>query len=137
MTDFADWPDAARAVGDLLAPLVAAGSVGGETPAALQSLVPFIRVTQSSSTDDGVTERAHLTVAVFAADATAARALAGQVRQTLIRPVSQGGPGRGTAHGRLDLITADSGPVLLPPTDSDNLRQAVAGYTVTSRKESA
>lgn len=127
----AGWPDAERAVGDLLASL---GTCGRETPETLQSALPYLRITRTGGTDDGVTDTAHVSVDVFAASADDAKAAAEQARQILIRPVSDGGTARDTAHGRIDLITTDSGPFLLPPTDSDNLRLAAASYAVTMRK---
>lgn len=133
MTDFTDWPDAERVVADLLSPL---GTVGTETPQALQSSLPYFRVGRTGGSDNGVTDSAFIAVAAFAGSADDAKRAAGQARQTLVRKPSEGGPEKSTAHGRLDSITTASGPLMTPPTDSDNLRLCAATYQVTMRKAS-
>lgn len=125
MTDYPDWPDGERALGDFLSPL---GTTGSETPKTLQSSLPYIRITRTGGASDRITDRGIYSVDVFAADADDAKAVAGQVRQKLLEELPAA-----TDHGTLDWPTVNSGPAPVPPTDSDNLRLAVASYTVSTR----
>jgi hypothetical protein len=125
------FPDAERAVCDLLSSL---GTTGTETPAALQSEVPYIRVTRTGGSDDEVTDTATVSVDVFAADADTAKATAEQVRQRLILGPFSSDASFITDHGRIDRARTLAGPQVLPPTDSDNLRLAVASYSITLRR---
>lgn len=121
-----DWPDVERALGDFLAGL---GTCGGETPKTLQSDVPYLRITRTGGSDDHmVTDRASVSVDVFAASRSDAKTIAGQVRQMLLNELPAA-----TDHGILDRATTQAGPTPLPPTDSDNLRLAVASYLVSMR----
>jgi len=123
----ASFPDVELMLCDLLSGI---GTTGTETPQALESEVPYIRVTRTGDAgSDRITDRALVSVAVFAANATDAKAAAAQARQLLVT----GLPAQ-TAHGLIDWAWADSGPSLLPPTDSDNLRLVVSGYTVMTRR---
>lgn len=121
----ADWPDAERAMCDFLAPL---GTCGPETPKTLQSQIPYLRVTRTGGTSDRVTDRASVSVDVFAADRDTAKAIAGQVRRMLLTELPAA-----TAHGVIDWATVNAGPAVLPATDSDNLRLAVASYQLSTR----
>lgn len=122
----ADWPDVERAVGDFLAPL---GATGSETPQALQSQVPYLRIGRTGGADDRTTDRANVSIDVFAADADTARQVAGQVRQMLLLKLPAV-----TAHGVIDWASTNSAPFMTPPTDSDNLRLCAANYTVSMRR---
>jgi hypothetical protein len=123
----APYPDVERVLADLLASY---GTCGTETPRDLQSQVPYIRVTRTGDAgSDRVTDRATVSVDVFAASADDAKEAAGQIRQLLL----WGLPAQ-TGHGQLDWGRLDAGPSLLPPTDSDNLRLVTAGYTVSMRR---
>lgn len=125
MTDLPDWPDAERAVCDFLSPL---GTCGTETPKALQSTLPYLRVTRTGGSSDRITDRASISVDVFAASADQAKAVAGQARQMLVTQLPAS-----TDHGVIDWATVQSAPAVVPPTDSDNLRLAVASYQVSTR----
>jgi hypothetical protein len=121
-----DWPDAERAVGDFLSVL---GTTGSETPAALQSSLPYLRITRTGGSDDHrVTDTASISVDVFAADAGTAKSVAGQARQMLLTRLPAA-----TDHGVIDWAVTQAGPATLPPTDSDSLRLAVASYAVSMR----
>jgi len=123
----APYADIELALADLLAQF---GTCGTETPAALQSELPYIRITRTGDAgSDRVTDRANVSIDVFAADASQAKDTAGQVRQLLIVPGA-----KATGHGQLDYGRLESGPALLPPTDSDNLRLCAASYTVSMRR---
>lgn len=121
------WPDGERALCDLLASL---GTTGTETPATLESETPYIRVTRTGGSDDHrATDTGTFSIDVFATGATTAKAAAEQVRQTLLT----GLPAQ-TDHGQLDWAFTDVGPQLLPPSDTDNLRLAVASYKISMRR---
>lgn len=126
------YPDVAHAVCDLLADLVTGADI--ETPADLQSQVPWIRVTRTGGSSDRVTDRANLSVDVFASGATEASSIAEQVRQRLINGPFRSDVSFRTDHGQVDLATVAVGPQLLPPTDSDNLRLVTASYNVSVRR---
>lgn len=120
------WPDAELALCDFLADL---GATGTETPGTLQSQLPFIRVTRTGGADDRmVTDRAAVSVDVFAADSSAAKQLAEVIRQRLLT-----GLPAVTAHGVLDYAATVVAAIQSPPTDSDNLRLAVASYIISAR----
>jgi hypothetical protein len=125
------FPDVERAVCDLLAGL---GATGTETPAGLQSQLPYIRVTRTGGSDDRVTDTATVSVDVFAADATTAKAVAGQARQRLTMGPFLSDVPFGTGHGRIDRARTVTGPQMLPASDGDNLRLAVASYSVALRR---
>lgn len=125
------YPDATRAVCDLLASL---GTCGTETPATLENDVPYIRVTRTGGSDDLVFDSSTVSVDVFAGDATTAKAVAEQARQRLVMGPFATGVDYRTAHGRIDTARTVVAPQLLPPTDSDNLRLAVASYRITMRR---
>lgn len=131
MTTLTPFPDVTRAVCDLLGDL---GTTGTETPADLQSEVPYIRVTRTGGADDLVTDTATVSVDVFAASASDAKDTAEQARQRLILgPFGTGTPFV-TDHGRIDRARTVTAPQALPPTDTDNLRLVVATYQVQMRR---
>lgn len=125
------FPDAEHAVCDLLADL---GTCGTETPASLQSALPYIRVARTGGADDLVTDTASVSVDVFASGATEAMAVAEQARQRLTLGPFLAGLQYRTAHGRIDRARTVAAPQQLPPTDSDNLRMAVASYRIEMRR---
>lgn len=125
------WPDAERAVCDLLSSL---GTTGTETPQALQSEVPYIRVTRTGGSDDLITDNANISVDVFAADASTAKSVAEACRQRLVRGPYRSDASFVTDHGIIDRARTLSAPLSLPPTDSDNLRLAVASYEISVRR---
>jgi hypothetical protein len=120
------WPDVEECLCDLLADL---GTTGEETPADLQSSLPFIRVTRTGGADDRlVTDSATVSIDVFAADRGTARALAETIRQRLLNDLPAA-----TAHGVIDYAATSVAAIQSPPTDTDNLRLAVASYRVSAR----
>lgn len=125
------FPDAERAVCDLLADL---GTCGDETPKALQSTLPYIRVTRTGGADDLVTDKANISVDVFAASKSDAKDIAEQVRQRLILGPYRSDTSFRTDHGRVDKARTLSGPLPVPPTDSDNLRLVTASYEISVRR---
>lgn len=121
------YPDVERVLADALSGF---GTCGTETPSTLQSDLPYIRLTRTGDAgSDRVTDRAVVSVDVFAANADDAKSTAAQIRQLLLwgLPVE-------TDHGQLDWARLGTGPSLLPPTDSDNLRLVTSGYTVSMRR---
>lgn len=125
------FPDAERAVCDLLGDL---GTCGTETPKALQSELPYIRVTRTGGSDDLVTDAANISVDVFAASLDDAKAAAEACRQRLILGPYRSDASFVTDHGRIDKARTLSAPLPLAPTDSDNLRMVVASYQVSTRR---
>ena len=129
-TPLAPYSDIELALADLLAQF---GTCGTETPQSLQSDVPYIRITRTGDAgSDRVTDRASVSIDVFAGNAGDAKDTAGQIRQVLIVPGA-----KATGHGQLDYGRLETGPALLPPTDSDNLRLCAASYTVSMRRTAA
>jgi hypothetical protein len=125
------FPDAERAVCDLLAGL---GSAGTETRPSLQGTLSYLRVTRTGGSDDGITDISTVSVDVFAASAGQAKAVAEQARQLLTGRIGLL-PARATAHGVVDRVTTITGPARLPATDSAGLRMVVASYRVSMRKQ--
>jgi hypothetical protein len=128
------YPDAERALGDLLADL---GTTGSETPSTLQSDLPYIRLTRTGGSDDLVTDTSTVSVDVFAASADDAKATAEQIRQRLTWGPFISDVPFNTAHGLIDRARTNVGPFMLAPTDSDNLRLCAASYIVSMRRASA
>lgn len=124
------WPDAELALCDYLADL---GTCDVETPEDLQDHLPFIRVTRTGGADDRmVTDTATVSVDVFASGRSQAVAVAKAIRQRLLN-----GLPAATAHGVLDYAATAVAPIQSPPTDSDNLRLAVASYRISARLQEA
>lgn len=123
------WPDVELALCDLLAGL---GTCGIETRPNLASTLPYIRVTRTGGTDDRVTDVATVSVDVFAASRSDAKATAERTRQLLVfgLPVA-------TDHGVLDWAATITGPSPLPPTNSGSLRMAVASYRISMRRQAS
>lgn len=125
------WPDVERAVCDLLAAL---GTCGLDTRPSLQATLPYLRVTRTGGSDDGITDAATVSVDVFAPGASLAKQVAEQARQLLIGGSPGALPARATGHGVVDRVITVTGPVRLPPTDSGGLRMVVASYRVSMRR---
>lgn len=124
MTVLAAFPDIERILGDLLADL---GTVGSETNIDLQTRLPYIRVHRIGGADDRITDPARVDIDVYAADATAAKAVTETIRQRLIS-----GPSA-TAHGIIDRAWTESGPQTAP-TDDPNLRRVITTYRISMRR---
>lgn len=132
MTLLAAYPDTERAVCDLLAGL---GTTGTETTPDVQASTPYIRVRRTGGLRTRTTDTADVEISVFAADASAAKDVAGQIEQLLATgPVMGSGTSWQTSHGQIDTASNNSGPVMVPATDSANLRQVTASYQVTIRR---
>jgi len=121
----ARFPDVQAALVALLAPM-AGGRAGIETPADLESRLPFVRVMRTGGGSGRVSDSATVQVDVFAASYGAGEDLAERVRQYLT--------GRPLRHGRavLDRVVCESAPVELPW--APRVRRFVATYVVTSRR---
>jgi len=126
------FPDIPHAVCDLLASLANGADI--ETPADLQSQVPWIRVTRTGGQSDLITDTASLVVDVFASGATEGATIAEKIRQRLITGPFRSDVSFRTNHGQVDRAFCSVGPTLLPPTDSDNLRLVTASYNVSMRR---
>jgi len=126
------YPDVAHAVCDLIAGLANGADI--ETPADLQSQVPWIKVTRTGGASDRITDTATLVIDVFAAGATEAWDIAKQVLERLIRGPFLSDVSFRTDHGQVDKARVNVAPALTPPTDSDNLRLVTATYTVSVRR---
>lgn len=124
----AAWPDVERIVGDLLAGLTAPGSIGSETPANLQDVLPFIRVRRIGGSDDLITDAARVDVQVYAADAAQAKQLAETARQRILAGSAV------TSHGVLDHGRTEAGPMILPADDTAGIRRIVSTYRVSVRR---
>lgn len=126
------WPDAELAMCELLEEL---GTTGTETLPDLATTLPYIRITRTGGTDDGVTDVSTVSVDVFAASATQAKSLADKCRSLLVGSGLGTPPARQTGNGTVDRVTTISGPVRLPPTNSGSLRMVVASYRVSMRRQ--
>lgn len=124
-TAWVPFPDAERAVADVLAAL---GNVGTETGADLQQKVPYILVRRVGGVDNRITDAARIDVLVHAADRTTAKSIAEQARQLLLTGR------RATPHGILDHAVTEVGPQVLPVVDTDGLRMAQATYRISMRR---
>jgi hypothetical protein len=125
------FPDAERAVCDLLGDL---GTCGSETPKALQSELPYIRVNRTGGSDDLVTDTANVSVDVFAASLDDAKRVAEACRQRFILGPYRSDASFRTDHGQIDKAKTLSAPLPIPPTDSDNLRLVTASYEISVRR---
>lgn len=127
MTVAAPYPPVELAVCDFLADL---GTCGTETPAATETELPYIRVNRTGGADDRITDEATVSVDVFDANRSDALALAETIRARLTMQLPAT-----TGHGTLDFAATAVAPGQSPPTDTDNLRLAVASYRITLRRD--
>lgn len=125
---FRRFPDVQRALVAILGPLVG-GRAGTETPADLESRMPFVRVTRTGGPSDRVSDFALVDVDVFAATYATAEPLAEQIRQLLTGPPLRAGV------VILDRISCESGPTELPW--APGVRRFGATYLVVSRRYTA
>lgn len=122
------YPDAEQVGRAVLAPLGV--TVVTATPVTL--VPPLIALTRVGGDDDGLTDHAHLEIAVFATDRPGAWSLAERARQLILAAVHTGVPlDGGTAC--IDYTISIASPMLIPYPDQD-LRLVVAVYQLSMRR---
>ncbi|MET0701724.1 MAG: hypothetical protein ABWY93_18895 [Mycobacterium sp.] len=123
----------ARALAAMIidAGLIIAGHIGSETPADLQSRLPYIRVLRVAGGSDLVNDYAQVDLEVFAATSLAGEQLAESIRQYLTLPAPPYTP-----RYLIDRIECLSGAAELPWADT-RLRRYGATYRVVSRRQPA
>jgi len=129
MPVLAAWPNAARIVAEVLAPV---GTVVGETGLDLKSQLAggarVVRVRRIGGDDDRITDVARVDVDVYAVDLSVAEAGAEAARQLLISgPVA-------TSRGILDRADTEVAPHEVPSPDPDAYRVVSATYRVSVRR---
>jgi len=103
--------------------------VSTETPANLADVLPYIKVERFGGSDALlVLDAANIDVEVFAADRTAARSLAEEVRTSLRSNL----PGQSVAGGFVADVATISAPTRAP-YDNTAMRRFVASYRITIR----
>jgi hypothetical protein len=120
------FPDVARVLVDDLELLAGAGHTGGQTPADLVGMLPFIRVLRVGGGSDRLNDFPVVDVDVFAATYVAAQLLAEQVRARLVGPPP--------ASPVLDSAVCQTGPHELPWGDGSTVRRFGATYIITARR---
>lgn len=124
---FRRFPDVQRVLVDDLQTVAGEGRTGVETPADLQTRLPFIRVLRVGGGSDRVSDRAAVDIDVFASTYTEAEELAERVRQHIVGPPPP--------IARLDKAVCETGPRELPWGDDDNgVRRFGATYLITARR---
>jgi hypothetical protein len=126
------FPNMPRLLAALLtnAGLIAAGRIGTETPATLDTQLPFIRVRRVGGNSDQVNDYPTVDVEVFHNSAVNGESLAELVRQYLTAP---GLPAGVTARGVIDRVEVLNGPQELPWADT-RVRRFGATYRITCRR---
>lgn len=104
------------------------------TPANLEEVTPIIQVTRVGGTDDYITDRPLMSVAVFGSTYAEAKALAEQCRQVVLgaggtKVVTDDYPG-----GVLIDRTASATSPQERPYDNPELRRKIATYVVEMRR---
>lgn len=98
-----------------------------ETPANLQDLPVFIRVTLVTGRDDRITDRSVVDIDVFASSRAVAYAWAKDIRSRLT-----GGPHR-AGSGIIDRVVTEEKPRRLPWSD-ENVRRFGSTYRISARR---
>ena len=126
MPDLAAFPDLEVAIIDLIEDL-SNGNAGTETPASLETTLPFLRVLRSGGPDNRFTDSARITIDAFDSTRPLAHALAESVRQRLLSfpHVINGAV--------IDTVATNSGPTEIPWGDPV-VRRFVSSYVVTARR---
>lgn len=119
------YADAELATMDLLEQLHPAVGWTGED---LPERVPCFRVRRVGGDDDGITDRARISVTAFAPTNAQARTMGEQARQLLLS-----GP-HTTASGVIDKATTEVGPQPAITRDPDRVRARDAIYRVRLRR---
>lgn len=125
------FPIVARTLAQLLIAqqLSTTGRVGSETPADLQTRMPFVRIDRIGGSSDWVNDYAVVDIEVFATTFVDAEQRAEYIRQYLVfadLPAIEG-------YGLLDRVECLTGPQELPWAD-DQVRRFGATYRITSRR---
>jgi hypothetical protein len=125
------FPNVPRLLASLLttAAIVPAGRVGTETPATLDTQLPFIRVRRVGGNSDQVNDYPTVDVDVFHSTAVNGESLAELVRQYLTTPGLPAVPLRGV----IDRVECMTGPQELPWADT-RVRRFGATYRITCRR---
>lgn len=118
--------DEEAAVIDLLSDLVD-GKIDTETPADLQSNLPFIRVVRLGGTDDRTSDSGRIDVDCFAKLRTDTKTLAMAAQQLLISYPHV------TAAGVIDRVATDVAPNEVP-WNNPAIRRFIASYNVIVRR---
>ncbi len=132
-TDLGDFPDIETLTLDVLEGLYPQLTEGGvrladtETPANLQDLPVFVRVTLVTGRDDRITDRSVVDVDVFASSRAVAYAWAQDIRSRLT-----GGPHR-AGSGVIDRVVTEEKPRRLPWEDP-NIRRFGATFRISARR---
>ncbi len=125
------FPNPPRLLANLLvqAGLIAAGRVGTDTPATMDSTtLPFIRIRRVGGGDDGISDLPVVDVEVFHSTAATGESLAEAVRQWLTA-----GAVPYSTLGVIDRVEVLTGPQELPWTDA-RIRRFGATYRLTARR---
>lgn len=121
------YVDVERALMDLLDQVAPSELWTDET---LPGTLPTIQVRRVGGDDNGITDRARVSVTVYAARTSQAKDLAEQARQLLLD-----GP-HTTPNGVIDKATTEVGPQHAPTRDPDTVRARDAIYRVRLRRRS-
>jgi hypothetical protein len=128
-----EFPDPEAAVIDAVSSLFSDGVTypGARTLVSIQAgRMPAVRAMRTGDAgSDVVTDRAVISLTVFARDAGTAKALAESCRSVLVP-----GLGIGTGHGLIDLVRQDQGPRLATSPDTALPQAVTATYTVSMRR---
>ncbi len=123
---FLRFPDVTRLLVEDLQALAGDGHTGGQTPAGLEELLPFIRILRTGGPSDQTSDHPIVEVDVFAATYAAGERLAEQVRQRLVGPPPP--------IPVLDKVRCDIAPRELPWGDPAVVRRFQAIYAITTRR---
>lgn len=135
MSDLPVFPDVELVLMDLFADIAAtaAATIVTNLPAALQEVLPIIRVRRLGGTDDRWTDKPRVDVQVYSAvtPAPGGRTAAVQLAATLqARLLSWP---RTTPHGVIDYASTEVGPQEIPYEDQD-IRLITATYRLSLRR---
>jgi len=122
------YPDAEQVARAVLAPL----GVTTVTATPTTLVPPLIALTRVGGEDDGLTDHAHLEVAVFAVDRPGAWSLSERARQLILAAPHTGVP-LGDNVACIDYTISIASPQLFPYPDQD-LRLVVAVYQLSMRR---
>lgn len=124
MSDPDPFPDMEAALIELVSDLATADV---ETPASLDDVLPFIRITRIGGNDDFFTDAGRMDVDAFAKQRSDASRLARLIRQRF---------GRGPhvlSNCVIDAVTTDVAPNQVP-WGNPNIRLFTASYRITARR---
>ena len=122
------YPDAEQVIRGVLAPL----GVTLVTATPVTMVPPLIALTRVGGDDDGLTDHAHVEVAVFAVDRPGAWSLSERARQLVLAAPHTEVP-LDTGIACIDYTIGMAAPQLVPYPDQD-LRLVVAVYQLSMRR---